>query len=250
MRSASWADADEQLAAPHAYLECHIEQGPVLRAANRDIGVVTGVQAICWHELTIVGKSAHAGTTPMSLRADAGVAAARINVRLREMVASGRFGIRAARDDGRDHAPPGPRERRSRAGDRERRCAQPRRRRARARRSRARRVLRRRRRARSRSRSRTARPRAHPSFRSPRRCATVSPKRPPRAGSRTRRSSPAPATTRRRWRASAPRAWSSCRASTTASATTRASSRRPSSAQRRQRAARRAALARRTKEAA
>ena len=85
-------DADERLTPPHAYLECHVEQGPVLRAANCDIGVVLGVQAICWHELLIIGKSAHAGTTPMSLRADAGVAAARINVRLREMVASGRFG--------------------------------------------------------------------------------------------------------------------------------------------------------------
>lgn len=84
--------ADPILAPPHAYLECHIEQGPMLRAAGRDIGVVTGVQAICWHELTIVGKSAHAGTTPMALRADAGVAAARINVKLRDMVASGGFG--------------------------------------------------------------------------------------------------------------------------------------------------------------
>jgi N-carbamoyl-L-amino-acid hydrolase len=84
--------ADERLRPPHAYLECHVEQGPVLRAAGLDIGVVTGVQAICWHELTIVGKSAHAGTTPMELRADAGVAAARINLALREMVSSGRFG--------------------------------------------------------------------------------------------------------------------------------------------------------------
>src|SRR5262249_22665042 len=84
--------APTRLAPPHAYLECHIEQGPVLRAAGLDLGVVTGVQAICWHELTIVGKSAHAGTTPMSLRADAGVAAARINLALHEMVASGRFG--------------------------------------------------------------------------------------------------------------------------------------------------------------
>ena len=71
------------------------------------IGVVAGVQAICWHELTIVGKSAHAGTTPMSLRADAGVAAARINMRLREMVASGRFGAELGRGSGlaRDVAP-------------------------------------------------------------------------------------------------------------------------------------------------
>jgi N-carbamoyl-L-amino-acid hydrolase len=76
----------------HAYLECHIEQGPILRAHSRDIGVVTGVQAISWQELTITGKSAHAGTTPMSLRADAGVAAAKINVRLRALIASGRYG--------------------------------------------------------------------------------------------------------------------------------------------------------------
>ena len=85
-------EADPLLKAPFAYLECHIEQGPVLRAAGVDIGVVTGVQGICWHELSIVGRSAHAGTTPMALRADAGVAAARINLALREMVASGRFG--------------------------------------------------------------------------------------------------------------------------------------------------------------
>lgn len=84
--------ADEKLAPPHAYLECHIEQGPILRSRGRDVGVVTGVQAISWHELTIVGKSAHAGTTPMHLRADAGVAAARVNLRLREMIASGAYG--------------------------------------------------------------------------------------------------------------------------------------------------------------
>ncbi len=85
-------EADERLAPPHAYVECHIEQGPILRARGIEIGVVTGVQAISWHELTIVGKSAHAGTTPMDLRADAGVAASRINLRLREMIASGRYG--------------------------------------------------------------------------------------------------------------------------------------------------------------
>ena len=77
---------------PHAYLECHIEQGPSLRHDGLDIGVVTGVQAISWQELTIVGKSAHAGTTPMEFRKDAGVAAARINLKLREMIASGIFG--------------------------------------------------------------------------------------------------------------------------------------------------------------
>ena len=85
-------EADVLLAPPHAYLECHIEQGPILRASGMDVGVVTGVQSISWHELTIVGKSAHAGTTPMPMRADAGVAAARINLHLREMIASGRYG--------------------------------------------------------------------------------------------------------------------------------------------------------------
>jgi N-carbamoyl-L-amino-acid hydrolase len=85
-------DDEPRIAPPHAYLECHIEQGPTLRASNKDIGVVTGVQAICWHELTIVGKSAHAGTTPMALRADAGVAAARINLAIREMTSSGAYG--------------------------------------------------------------------------------------------------------------------------------------------------------------
>ncbi|MFO0554193.1 MAG: M20 family metallo-hydrolase [Polyangiaceae bacterium] len=83
---------DEHLEPPHAYLECHVEQGPSLRRANRELGVVTGVQAICWHELTLIGRSAHAGTTPMSLRADAGVVAARINLLLREMTSSGRYG--------------------------------------------------------------------------------------------------------------------------------------------------------------
>lgn len=85
-------EVPERLAPPHAYLECHVEQGPVLAAAGRDLGVVTGVQGICWHELTLTGKSAHAGTTPMSLRADAGVAAARVNLLLRELVSSGRYG--------------------------------------------------------------------------------------------------------------------------------------------------------------
>jgi N-carbamoyl-L-amino-acid hydrolase len=84
--------AEVKLSPPHAYVECHIEQGPMLRAANMDIGVVTGVQAICWHELVITGRSAHAGTTPMNLRADPGVAASRVQLALRDLVRSGRFG--------------------------------------------------------------------------------------------------------------------------------------------------------------
>ncbi|HZO14733.1 MAG TPA: M20 family metallo-hydrolase [Polyangiaceae bacterium] len=85
-------EAPERLTPPHAYVELHIEQGPILEAAGMDAGIVTGVQAISWFELTIVGRAAHAGTTPMELRRDAGLAAARINVRMHEMAASGRYG--------------------------------------------------------------------------------------------------------------------------------------------------------------
>lgn len=74
-----------ELDPPYAYLECHIEQGPILRSHGIDLGVVTGVQGISWQELTILGRSAHAGTTPMELRRDAGLAAARINLFLRDL---------------------------------------------------------------------------------------------------------------------------------------------------------------------
>lgn len=70
-------------AAPHAFVELHIEQGPVLEDEGVTIGVVTGVQGISWTELTITGQSAHAGTTPMRLRRDPGVVAAAINVGVR-----------------------------------------------------------------------------------------------------------------------------------------------------------------------
>jgi beta-ureidopropionase / N-carbamoyl-L-amino-acid hydrolase len=71
--------------APHAFVELHIEQGPVLEAENIRFGAVTGVQGISWQELTITGQSNHAGTTPMSLRHDAGYAAARIATFVREL---------------------------------------------------------------------------------------------------------------------------------------------------------------------
>ncbi|MDX2485019.1 MAG: Zn-dependent hydrolase [Pseudodonghicola sp.] len=69
--------------APVAYLELHIEQGPVLEAGSLAIGVVTGVQGISWSEFTISGASAHAGTTPMAMRRDAGVVAAGIALEAR-----------------------------------------------------------------------------------------------------------------------------------------------------------------------
>ncbi len=63
---------------PFAYLELHIEQGPILEAEGIAIGAVSDVQGICWKRLTICGQANHAGTTPMSLRRDPGIGAARI----------------------------------------------------------------------------------------------------------------------------------------------------------------------------
>lgn len=57
---------------PSAYLELHIEQGPVLEVVGDRIGAVTGVQGIHWTEFTLRGQTNHAGTTPMVLRRDAG----------------------------------------------------------------------------------------------------------------------------------------------------------------------------------
>ena len=61
-----------------AYFELHIEQGPVLEREGLEIGAVTGVQGISWTEVTLSGVSNHAGTTPMSMRSDAGYVAAEI----------------------------------------------------------------------------------------------------------------------------------------------------------------------------
>jgi beta-ureidopropionase / N-carbamoyl-L-amino-acid hydrolase len=56
---------------PHAYVEAHIEQGPRLEAEGLDIGVVTGIQGSRWFTVTLTGDTAHAGTTPLTLRRDA-----------------------------------------------------------------------------------------------------------------------------------------------------------------------------------
>jgi len=70
---------------PHAFVELHIEQGPILEAEGLTIGAVDGVQGISWTEVTVEGVSAHAGTTPMRLRKDAGYAAAEIAVFVRQL---------------------------------------------------------------------------------------------------------------------------------------------------------------------
>jgi len=61
-----------------AYFEAHIEQGPILEAAGKPIGVVTGAQGQRWYEITVAGQEAHAGPTPMPRRRDALVGAARM----------------------------------------------------------------------------------------------------------------------------------------------------------------------------
>ncbi|WP_316860868.1 Zn-dependent hydrolase [uncultured Cohaesibacter sp.] len=71
---------DEEVGARkmHAYFEYHIEQGPILEAENKEIGVVTHCQGLWWLEFTLAGKEAHTGSTPMAMRVNAGLAMARI----------------------------------------------------------------------------------------------------------------------------------------------------------------------------
>lgn len=69
---------------PHAYIELHVEQGPILDKEGIQVGAVENLQGISWQEVTIIGEANHAGTTPTYLRKDAGLAAAKINCYLRE----------------------------------------------------------------------------------------------------------------------------------------------------------------------
>jgi N-carbamoyl-L-amino-acid hydrolase len=72
---------------PACYLELHIEQGPVLGAEGLAIGAVDSLQGISWQRVTITGTANHAGTTPIAVRRDAGLAAARVITHLRDRVA-------------------------------------------------------------------------------------------------------------------------------------------------------------------
>lgn len=81
-----WAgDAAVPGPAPHAHVELHIEQGPLLEEQGVTIGAVTGVQGISWQELTLTGQSNHAGTTPLRLRRDAGYVAAEVATFVRRL---------------------------------------------------------------------------------------------------------------------------------------------------------------------
>ncbi|PLX39513.1 MAG: Zn-dependent hydrolase [Hyphomicrobiales bacterium] len=81
-------DVEPATLLPRAFLELHIEQGPVLERENIEIGAVTGVQGISWTEYTVSGVSNHAGTTPMDQRCDAGVVAAKAIVAARDTALS------------------------------------------------------------------------------------------------------------------------------------------------------------------
>ncbi|SEM59311.1 N-carbamoyl-L-amino-acid hydrolase [Loktanella fryxellensis] len=62
----------------HAFFELHIEQGPILEAEDKQIGVVTHGQGLWWLEVTLTGRDAHTGSTPMNMRVNAGLGMARI----------------------------------------------------------------------------------------------------------------------------------------------------------------------------
>ena len=72
---------------PRAYVELHVEQGPILEREGVPIGAVANLQGISWQRVVIEGVANHAGTTPMALRRDAGQAAARVLTFLRDRIA-------------------------------------------------------------------------------------------------------------------------------------------------------------------
>ena len=72
----------------HAFFELHIEQGPILEAEGKDIGVVTHGQGLSWTQVTITGKDAHTGSTPMPMRKNAGLGMARVLEKVEEIALS------------------------------------------------------------------------------------------------------------------------------------------------------------------
>jgi N-carbamoyl-L-amino-acid hydrolase len=78
-------DAHTELAGAAAYLELHIEQGPVLESLDLPLGVVLGTFGVERHQVTFRGQAAHAGSTPMDKRRDALAGAARLELEIREI---------------------------------------------------------------------------------------------------------------------------------------------------------------------
>jgi hydantoinase/carbamoylase family amidase len=78
-------DAQSELEGAAAYLELHIEQGPVLESMDLPLGVVLGTFGVERHQVTFRGQAAHAGSTPMEKRRDALAGAARLELEIREI---------------------------------------------------------------------------------------------------------------------------------------------------------------------
>ncbi|WP_370151897.1 Zn-dependent hydrolase [Ferrovibrio sp.] len=76
-----------------AFFEAHIEQGPILEADRRTIGVVQGIQGMRWFEVTVTGSESHAGTTPMPRRKDAMLGCARIVDRINRIALDHKPGV-------------------------------------------------------------------------------------------------------------------------------------------------------------
>jgi beta-ureidopropionase / N-carbamoyl-L-amino-acid hydrolase len=94
-----------------AHFELHIEQGPILEAEGIEIGAVTGVQGMRWYEVTVTGESAHTGATPMRLRKNALLGAARLVERINAIAerhapaALGAVGLMEVRPNSRNVVP-------------------------------------------------------------------------------------------------------------------------------------------------
>ncbi len=94
-----------------AHFELHIEQGPILEAEEKTIGIVTGVQGMRWYEVTVTGNESHAGSTPMRLRHDALLGAARMVAAVNQVAlahapdAVGTVGLIEARPNSRNVVP-------------------------------------------------------------------------------------------------------------------------------------------------
>ena len=94
-----------------AFFELHIEQGPILEAESKEIGIVTGVQGMRWYEVTVTGESAHTGATPMRLRKNALLGAARLVERINAIAerhkpdALGAVGLMEVRPNSRNVVP-------------------------------------------------------------------------------------------------------------------------------------------------
>ncbi|MEC8037177.1 MAG: Zn-dependent hydrolase [Pseudomonadota bacterium] len=89
LKRISWVGEEEVGAREmHAFFELHIEQGPILEAEGKDIGVVTHGQGLNWLQVTLTGKEQHTGSTPMAMRRNAGLGMAKVTQLAHEIAMS------------------------------------------------------------------------------------------------------------------------------------------------------------------